>query len=199
MDDRAEKARKRVAEVFVDAARTHERAAETVAADVAAAALAVTDALRAGGKVLLCGNGGSAADAQHIAAELAGRLTMERSGLPALALTVNPSVITAVSNDYGYEMVFARQVAALGAEGDVLVGISTSGRSANVIRALQTASAMGITTIGLMGSDGEEMAALCDYVIRVPSSETQRIQELHIAVGHALCEIAETELFGGQG
>jgi D-sedoheptulose 7-phosphate isomerase len=197
MDHSKESAEQRVASAFRRSAQLHLEAAEAIAGDVAEAALAVTEALRSGNKVLLCGNGGSAADAQHIAAELAGRLAMERAGLPALALTVNPSVITAVSNDYGYDMVFARQVEALGARGDVLVAISTSGRSANVMKALEAARRIGVTTVGLMGGEGEEMARLCDHVVSVPSSQTQRVQEIHIAVGHAICEIAEIELFGG--
>jgi D-sedoheptulose 7-phosphate isomerase len=198
MDHRILDAEQRVASVFRRTAELHLEAADSIAGDVAAAAFVVTEALRSGNKVLLCGNGGSAADAQHIAAELAGRLSMERAGLPAVALTVNPSIITAVSNDYGYDMVFARQVEALGCRGDVLVGISTSGSSANVIRALEKARGMGVVTVGLMGRGGAKMAAVCDHLVQVPSSETQRIQELHIAVGHAICEIAEAELFGGR-
>ena len=173
-----------------------DRAAETLPGDVARAAAIVTETLRKGGKVLLCGNGGSAADAMHIAAELAGRLKKDRKGLPALALTVNPSVLTAVSNDYGYEMVFARQVDALGVAGDVLVGISTSGASANIVRALEEGRSRGLATIGLMGEGGGPMAALCDVAIQAPISETQRVQEVHIAIGHAICEVVERELFG---
>jgi D-sedoheptulose 7-phosphate isomerase len=196
MGQQTDAAEKHVTALFRRAAELHLSAADSIAADVANAAFVVTEALRSGNKVLLCGNGGSAADAQHIAAELAGRLTMDRAGLPAVALTVNPSVITAVSNDYGYDMVFARQVEALATRGDVLVGISTSGNSRNVVRALEKARAMGVITIGLMGTGGDAMAAECDHLVRVPSTETQRIQELHIAVGHAICEIAEMQLFG---
>lgn len=170
-------------------------AAESLCDVIAAAAVAVTDALRAGRKVLLCGNGGSAADAQHIAAELAGRLRLERGGLPAIALTVNPSVMTALANDYGYDMVFARQVEALGREGDVLIGISTSGGSANVVKALETARAAGLITVGLAGPDTEQIVGLCDHLIPVPVRDTQRIQEIHIAAGHAMCEIIESALF----
>jgi D-sedoheptulose 7-phosphate isomerase len=148
--------------------------------------------------VLLCGNGGSASDAQHIAAELAGRLRMERRGLPAIALTVNPSILTALSNDYGYELVFARQVEALGQEGDVLVGITTSGGSANVIRALEAARKAGLRTVGLAGRNTVSMVGLCDHLISVQSEDTQRIQEIHIATGHAICEIVESELFHQQ-
>jgi D-sedoheptulose 7-phosphate isomerase len=186
----------RVRAVFTESSRIHAEAAESLSEAVAAAAAAVTAALRAGRKVLLCGNGGSASDAQHIAAELAGRLRLERRGLPAVALTVNPSVLTALSNDYGYDMVFARQVEALGGEGDVLVGISTSGTSANVVSALMAARAGGLTTVGLVGSNPGEMAGLCDHLVAVPSDDTQRIQEIHIAAGHAICEIVESELFG---
>ncbi|MBM3306935.1 MAG: D-sedoheptulose 7-phosphate isomerase [Candidatus Eisenbacteria bacterium] len=170
-------------------------AAGAVAAVTADAATLILEALRAGGKVLLCGNGGSAADAQHIAAELAGRLRKERPGLAAIALTVNPSVLTAVANDYGYDAVFARQVEAIGRPGDVLVGISTSGRSGSVLRALAAARAAGLSTIGLTGEDGGAMTERCDVAILVPSSDTQRIQEAHIAVGHAICELVESELF----
>lgn len=186
----------RVEALFRESAEAHARAAESIARDIAGAARAVTDALRDGHKVLLCGNGGSAADAQHLAAELAGRLRIERGGLPAVALTVNPSVMTALSNDYGYEMVFARQVEALGREGDVLVAISTSGRSANVVRALEAARAGGLVTVGLTGEDPGPMGPLCDHSVRAPAADTQRVQEVHIAAGHAICEIVERELFG---
>ncbi|MFH1865423.1 MAG: D-sedoheptulose 7-phosphate isomerase, partial [Candidatus Eisenbacteria bacterium] len=174
----------------------HALAAESLPEAVAEAAVAVTDALRAGHKVLRCGNGGSAADAQHVAAELAGRLRLERGGLPAIALTVNSSVLTALANDYGYDMVFARQVEALGCRGDVLVGISTSGRSRNVVKALEAARAVGVVTVGLTGRDAGPMGELCDHLIAVPTDDTQRVQEIHIAAGHAICEIVESALFG---
>ncbi len=196
MERQAETGADRVRAIFAESARVHEMAAESLSDVIAASATAVTDALRAGNKVLLCGNGGSAADAQHIAAELAGRLRLERGGLPAIALTVNPSVMTALANDYGYDMVFARQVEALGREGDVLVGISTSGRSANVVRALEAARSAGLVTVGLVGRDTEQMEGLCDHLIAVPVQDTQRIQEIHIAAGHAMCEIVEAALFG---
>lgn len=186
----------RVRAVFTESAEVHMKAADALPEAVALAAEAVTGALRSGNKVLLCGNGGSAADAQHIAAELAGRLRMEREGLPALALTVNPSVMTALANDYGYDMVFARQVQALGRAGDVLVGITTSGSSPNVVRALETARERGVTTVGLVGPAVAEIEGLCDHVIAAPTGDTQRAQEIHIAVGHAICEIVESELFG---
>jgi len=182
--------------IFRESSDALARAADSIPAQAAEAASIVVRAMRAGAKVLLCGNGGSAADAQHIAAELAGRLRRERRGLPALALTVNASVLTAVSNDYGYEAVFARQVEAVGSEGDVLIGISTSGSSPNVVRALEEARTRGLATIGLMGELGGPMEDHCDVAIKAPSRDTQRIQEIHIAVGHAVCETVESELFG---
>jgi D-sedoheptulose 7-phosphate isomerase len=186
----------RVREIFIESADAQSAAADGISEDVAEAASLVTEALRSGRKVLLCGNGGSAADAQHVAAELAGRLRMDRAGLPAIALTVNPSVMTALSNDYGYENVFSRQVEALAREGDVVVGISTSGTSPNVAAALKSARERGAVTIGLTGRSGGDMEAHCSRIVRVPADDTQRIQEVHIVIGHAICEIVETELFG---
>jgi len=182
--------------ILLGSAAALREAAETLPPRVASAAELVTKALSGGSKVLLCGNGGSAADAQHIAAELAGRLKRDRKGLPALALTVNASVLTALSNDYGYDMVFARQVEAIGVAGDVLVAISTSGASPNIVKALEEAKSRGLVTIGLMGPGDAPMEALCDVAIRAPGSDPQRIQEVHIAVGHAICEVAELQLFG---
>jgi D-sedoheptulose 7-phosphate isomerase len=157
----------------------------------------VADCLRAGGKVLFFGNGGSAADAQHLACELAGRFYRDRASLPALSLTVNTSSLTAIANDYGYEEVFARQLRGLGRRGDVAVGISTSGTSPNVLRALEAARELGLVTLGLTGRDGGRMAGLADVCLRVDSDETPRIQEAHILAGHILCELVERELFGG--
>ena len=142
-------------------------------------------------KIMLIGNGGSAADAQHIAAEFVSRLTTDRVPLPALALTTDTSILTAVANDYGYEKVFARQVEGLGREGDVLIGISTSGRSPNVLAALKAAKQHRIVTVVLTGESGDAMAKLCDYAVRVPSNRTQNIQEVHIMIGHTICAIAE--------
>lgn len=187
----------KVRSILVASSETLASAADSIAPAVAEAASLVVDALRSGSKVLLCGNGGSAADAQHIAAELAGRLRRDRAGLPAVALTVNPSVLTALSNDYGYDEVFARQIEALGRKGDVLIGISTSGSSENVVRALKAGRAGGLRTIGLLGETGGAMEQHCDLSIRAPASDTQRIQEVHITVGHAICEIVEDALFGG--
>jgi D-sedoheptulose 7-phosphate isomerase len=161
---------------------------------VAGAARTIADALRAGGKVMFCGNGGSAADAQHLAAEFLGRYLMERRPLPALALNANSSALTAIGNDYGFDDVFARQIKGLGRRGDILVGISTSGGSRNILRALEQAREIGITTIGFTRGSGGKMRELCDQCICVPSESTPRIQEMHIAVGHMICELVEEAL-----
>lgn len=147
-----------------------------------------------GKKVLLCGNGGSAADAQHIAAEFVGRYESERKGLPAIALTTDTSALTALGNDYGYERIFARQVEAIANEGDLLVGISTSGNSPNVLAALTVAKEIGCFTIGLTGAKGGVMAELCDSCVLIPSIRTSRIQEAHIAIGHLWCEFVDAQL-----
>jgi D-sedoheptulose 7-phosphate isomerase len=156
---------------------------------------AMAKALASGHKVFFFGNGGSAADAQHLAAELTGRYVMERRGLAGLALTANTSSLTAISNDYSYEMVFARQIEALGVPGDVAVGISTSGKSANVIRAIEVARTRGMVTAALTGKTGGPLASTVDHCIRIPSVLTPRIQEAHILTGHILCEIVEHQLF----
>jgi D-sedoheptulose 7-phosphate isomerase len=158
------------------------------------AALQIVKALRAGGKVMFCGNGGSAADAQHLAAEFTGRYLKERRALPALALHANTSAVTAIGNDYGFDLVFARQIEALGKEGDVAVGISTSGNSPNVLRALEAAKSKLIYTVALTGASGGKMKDVADCTIRIPSEETPRIQECHILTGHIICEIAEEML-----
>jgi D-sedoheptulose 7-phosphate isomerase len=164
--------------------------AATVGA-VVQAADAVAAALRQGGKLLVFGNGGSAADATHIAAELVGRFLLERRGLPALSLSDNASAVTSISNDYGYERAFARQVEALAAPGDVALGISTSGRSPNVLAGLEAARAAGLVTLGLTGGDGGELRAAADVCVVVPTDDTPRIQEGHTLVGHILCELVE--------
>ena len=156
----------------------------------------ICTALRNGHKILICGNGGSAADAQHIAAELVGKYERERPGLPAVALTTDTSALTALSNDYGYKEVFARQVQALAKEGDVLVAISTSGASANIIEAAKAASKHGCKTIALIGSSAGPLASECDVVVRVPSDRTSRIQEAHITIGHLWCEMVDAALAG---
>ena len=150
---------------------------------------------RRGGKVLLFGNGGSAADAQHIAGELVGRFMKERKGLPAIALTTNTSILTAVANDYGYEKVFIRQLEALGSEQDLVIGISTSGNTENVNQAIEFAKQKKIKTVGLTGGTGGQLAKLVDISLCIPTKSTPRIQEAHITVGHILCELIENELF----
>lgn len=151
-------------------------------------------ALKAGNKIILAGNGGSAADAQHIAAELVGRFETERPGLPAITLTTNSSTVTAVANDYNYDNIFRRQVQALGQRGDVFIGISTSGNSPNVVAAIEQCKEKGITVIGLTGETGGKMQQLCDICVRVPSTNTARIQESHITIGHILCSLIDSAL-----
>ena len=153
------------------------------------------DCYQAGNKLLIGGNGGSAADAQHLAAEFVSRFNFDRPGLPALALTTDTSILTAVGNDYGYEHLFSRQIEANGFEGDIFLGISTSGNSANVLKALDAARDKGMTTFGLTGHSGGSMRDRCDYCLCVPSSETPRIQEAHILIGHTLCAMVELALF----
>jgi D-sedoheptulose 7-phosphate isomerase len=158
--------------------------------------LAIISAYRNKKKLLIAGNGGSAADAQHIAAELVNRFGFDRSGLNAIALTTDSSILTSVGNDSGFEKVFARQADALGNEGDVLIAISTSGNSVNLIEALKICMAKKILTIGLTGSTGGKMADFCNICIKIPSNDTPRIQEVHILIGHIICSIVEEELFG---
>ena len=154
-------------------------------------------AYRRGNRILLAGNGGSAADAQHIAAEFVSRYAFDRPGLAAIAFTTDTSMLTAIGNDYGYEQIFRRQLEANGRQGDVFIGISTSGNSANILAALQFARKLGIVTVGLTGQGGVKMQAFCDYCIQVPSVSTPRIQESHIMLGHIICGIVEDTLFGG--
>lgn len=158
------------------------------------AAAAIIRSFRNNGKLLLCGNGGSAADSQHIAAEFIGRFQKERRALPAIALTTDSSILTCLSNDYSYDIVFSRQVEGLGGNGDVLIGISTSGKSVNVLKAFEAAKARGITTIAFTGHDGGPMGKMADIAVIVPSGVTARIQESHSTLLHALCEIVEDEL-----
>ena len=161
---------------------------------VVAAAETMTQLIKAGGKAIFCGNGGSAADAQHLAAELMGRFMIDRAPLAAMALSVNTSTITAVGNDYSYDEIFDRQLRGIGRAGDVLIGLSTSGNSRNVVRAVKAGKEMGIFTIALTGEGGGKMAEIADLAIKVPSRSTPRIQEMHIAVGHSLCEWVEAAL-----
>jgi len=150
--------------------------------------------LQLGGKILFCGNGGSASDSQHLSAELTGRFIKDRRPLAAVALTTDTSALTSIANDYAFEEVFARQVMALGRPGDLLVGISTSGNSKNIIRAVEEAKAIGMNSVGLLGRDGGQLRSLCDHAIVVPSDVTARIQESHILIGHTLCGLIEQHL-----
>jgi D-sedoheptulose 7-phosphate isomerase len=154
------------------------------------------DVYKKGKKLLIAGNGGSAADAQHIAGELVSKFYFDRPALPAIALTTDTSIITAIGNDYGYEYLFSRQIEANGVKGDAFLGISTSGNSKNIIEGVKKAKEKGLITIGLTGETGGEMKNLCDYIIKVPSSETPRIQESHILIGHIWCSMIEKDIFG---
>ena len=155
----------------------------------------IVEALSMGKKLLLVGNGGSAADAQHIAGEFLSRLNYDRAPIAAIALTTDSSVMTAIGNDYGYERLFARQVLGLGQPGDILVAISTSGRSPNILAAVRAARQVGLPVVGLTGRSGGDMAAICDYCLRMPSDSTPLIQQLHITVGHVICGLVEERLF----
>jgi D-sedoheptulose 7-phosphate isomerase len=155
----------------------------------------MVDALRQGNKILLCGNGGSAADAQHIAAEFVGRFAFDRPALPALALSVNSSCVTAIGNDYGFDVVFSRQIEALGKKGDVVIGISTSGNSANVLQAMSTSRRLGIHTVAFAGCTGGKLKSEVDFCLCAPSNETPRIQECHILIGHIISELVEHTIF----
>lgn len=155
-----------------------------------------TKTFKSGKKILICGNGGSACDAQHMVAELVGRFKLERKGLPAIALNSNIAIITAISNDYSYDNIFSRQVEALGIEGDILLGISTSGNSNNILDAIKSANFKGLISIGLIASKGGNMQKFCNYSVVVPSNDTPRIQESHIMIIHILCDLIERNLFG---
>lgn len=154
------------------------------------------DAIRRGNKIIFAGNGGSAADAQHLAAELVSRLCFDRPAMAGIAITTDTSALTAIGNDYGYEYVFSRQLAAIGREGDVLIAISTSGNSKNIIEAIKQANSQNIISIGFTGQKGGSMLGLCDYIINIPSNETARIQEGHISIGHILCGVIENAVYG---
>ena len=155
-----------------------------------------TDVYHNGGKTLLAGNGGSAGDAQHIAGEFVNRFNFDRPGIPSMALTSDTSILTAIGNDYSFDLIFAKQLEALGIKGDMFFAISTSGNSKNIIESLKVAKRRGIITVGLTGQTGGEMVEFCDFCIKVPSSETPRIQESHIMIGHIICSIVENNLFG---
>lgn len=156
----------------------------------------IVDAFTKGNKVLFCGNGGSAADAQHLAAEFSGRFYIDRDALPAEALHCNTSYLTAVGNDYSYDVIYSRLIKGIGNKGDILVGLSTSGNSANIVRAFEMAKEKGMITIGFTGFTGGAMKEISDYLLNVPSTDTPRIQESHILLGHIICELVEARLFG---
>jgi D-sedoheptulose 7-phosphate isomerase len=184
----------RIAEAaFAASIALHERVARNLGPALVAAQ-AIAEALRAGGKLLVFGNGGSAADAQHLSAELVGRFQKERAAIPAIALTVDTSVLTSVANDYSFKQVFARQVEALGRPGDVALGISTSGESPNVVAALQAARAQGLKTVALTGRDGGSVGRAAEIHVNVPDQSTQRVQEVHQTLIHVLCEVIEEGL-----
>lgn len=169
--------------------------AQNLSDTIVNAAKMIIDAYKTGGKVLLIGNGGSAADAQHIAAELVGRFKLERKGLPAIALTTDTSILTALANDYGYDTVFSRQLETLANDKDILIAITTSGTSPNILKAVEMARSKNITVIGLTGGDGGKLQDVADITIAVPSDSTPRIQESHITIGHIICNLVEKELF----
>jgi D-sedoheptulose 7-phosphate isomerase len=192
----------RVAEQFAESANLKLSASQPLSAPIVRAGVLLAEALRKGGKVLACGNGGSAADSQHFAAELINRFEMERAPLAALALTTDTSNLTSIANDYAYEQVFAKQLKALGRRGDALLALSTSGNSANVLEAIRTAHDLGVRVIGLTGNGGGKMAALLgadDVHICVPHKRTARIQEVHLLVLHCLCDAIDYQLFGAKG
>ena len=184
------------AHALLETIRLHEVVRTTSRDAIARASFAIADAIARDGKVLVFGNGGSAADAQHLAAELVGRFLGERRALPAIALTTDTSILTAVANDYGYDRVFARQLEALARRGDVAVGISTSGRSANVIAAFEAARERGVTTIALTGGDGGPAGAMADIHVNVPGQSTPRVQEVHRTLLHIICEILDLQIAG---
>jgi D-sedoheptulose 7-phosphate isomerase len=185
-----------ITKALLDSAAIKQKLAETLADDISGAAEIVSSAIQKGNKVMFCGNGGSAADSQHLAAELVVRLTAksDRKALAGIALTTDTSVLTAAANDFGYENVFSRQIEAIGSKGDILIAISTSGNSANVTKAVSAARNAGIATIGLLGGDGGRLRSLVDHPLIVPSNDTQRIQEAHITIGHIIISIVEQHL-----
>jgi len=185
----------RISAIVADSIEVKRRFFEAHAADVQRAARIIADSFRAKGKLLLFGNGGSAADAQHIAGEMVNKFLQDRRALPAIALTTDGGVLTCIGNDTGFENIFARQVEALGTKGDVCLAISTSGKSPNISLACEQARKQELTVIGLLGRDGGQVAALCDLALVVSSDDTQRIQETHNVIGHIICELVESLLF----
>ena len=193
----------RITNQFTLSIRTKQRTLTTLAPTIARAAEEIARCLKQGGKILSCGNGGSAADAQHFAAELLNRFEIERPGLPAIALTTDTSTLTSIANDYAFDQIFSKQIAALGRPGDILLAITTSGNSGNIVQAVQTAAANGIATIALTGRDGGQVGRILndrDTEIRVPSMSTARIQETHIVIIHCFCDLVDHLLFheGGE-
>ena len=189
----------RIRDHFAESIATKQTSADVIAESIAAAGRVMSDALLADGKILSCGNGGSAADSQHFSSELLNRFEMERPGLPAMALTTDASTVTSISNDYSFEEIFSKQVRALGKPQDILLGISTSGNSENVIRAIAAAHERGMRVVALSGRDGGRMAEMFaegDVEIRVPATRTARIQEVHLLVIHCLCDLIDTTLLG---
>ena len=184
----------RVKDFLYSSADLKRTVADTLSGDILEAANRIKACLKKGGKLILMGNGGSAADSQHIAAELIGRFKKERKALPAIALTVDTSSLTALGNDYGFETIFERQLEALAQKNDAVVGISTSGNSENVVRALKKANALGAETIGLLGNNGGKIKEIANLSIVIPSNDTARIQEVHITIGHIICELIEEDL-----
>lgn len=188
----------RVTAAMAEGAELRVQTARDCGAVIVQAAIAIAHCLRSGGKLLIFGNGGSAADAQHLAAEFVGRFVLERRALPAMALTTDSSVLTAVGNDYGFDQIFSRQIEALGEAGDVALGISTSGNSPNVLAALRQARKQNLRTIGFAGKDGGALGSCAEMPIIVRAANTARVQECHIAIGHLLCELVENDLHPAQ-
>lgn len=186
--------RDRVKEILLESIQVKEELLHTKVGEIMQIAETMTDSLKKNGKVIVFGNGGSAADSQHIAAELIGRFKKDRKAIPAIALTTNTSILTSLANDYGYDVVFAKQIEALGQKNDVVIGISTSGKAKNVACGIKQAKKMGLKTIALTGGDGGDLAKLADVSLLVPSSVTARIQEAHITIGHIVCELIEQAL-----
>lgn len=189
--------RDKIIDIINDSIQIKEQILHTQIDNIIKAAKAIISSLKEGGKVIIFGNGGSAADAQHIAAEFVGRFQKERPALAAIALNTNTSIITAIANDYGYDLVFARQIEGLAEPSDIAIGISTSGKAKNVNLAIKKAKELGLKTICLSGGTGGDLTKAVDISIIVPSSVTARIQEAHIVIGHIICELAESELFKG--
>ena len=186
--------RDRIKDILLESIQVKEELMRTKLGEIVEIADLAIEALKKNGKVMIFGNGGSASDSQHIAAELVGRFKKDRVALPAIALTTNTSIITALANDYGYEIIFSKQIEALGQKNDVAIGISTSGKAKNVAAAIKQAKKMGIKTVALTGGDGGELAKLADISLLVPSMVTARIQEAHITIGHIICELIEQAL-----